>query len=265
MEQLKPWFGRLTMGVGLVGVILAVMGPVFLWRTAPEFSARAVEIADLVVNVNDHANKYVGRVENILENMQLTVSELKQSAERMSQDSHRNREVTPLMQKLDEELVRELGEARQLLESIQSGTNVLNQAVKQFDAISSPMRMFNRSAESSDNSDIAVLSQSLVETSKLIQEVIDFVAKIEQQGITDEQAIQFQEAVTRLREELDQGRAHLKSIQAYLQNTCDNVVAKRDKIPVWTNVLATFFTALFVCFGFTQIQLIGFGRSLLAR
>jgi predicted PurR-regulated permease PerM len=263
MRQVRRWFGRLTIGVGLVGVLSSVLGLVILWRATTVISSRTVEIANLVVDVQDNADQYVGKAENVVENMQQKVRALKESADKVSEDVEGNRSVVPTLEKLDGEIVRELGEARKLLESIQSGMAMLDQAVGLFDSLSSPARMFRRSSPPRENSDLSQLSQSLVASSEQLQQVIDFVAQMEQQGITDQQARELQLAVAQLGSQLEQGRERLSSLRSFLQATRDNVVTMRTEVPFWANAVAIFGTVLFTCFCFTQIQLVGFGRSIL--
>lgn len=262
MGRALQGFGALSFGVGLFGVALTVVGLVGLWRAAAGFTVRAVEVAEAAIAVSDNAESYVGRTAELMNNMQQKVSSLKQTADVVSADSQKNREVVPALQRLDEELVRELGEARSLLQSVQSGTDMLKQAVGLFDSFSSPVRMFRRPAEPRENSDLSELTASLTETSAQIQQVIDFVAKIEEQGISEAQAEEFKLAVGRLEASLKRGQARLEVLQTFLKNTRDNVRSTKQRLPVWTNAGAAFCTALFICFGFTQIQLVAFGRRL---
>ena len=266
MEKLKPWFGRLTILVGLVGLVLTAAGPVFVWRAASVVSVRFVEIADLAVAVQERASQRAEWAEDVLETVQAKLQSLRRSAEHVSGSAprtHDDRDVSPLLNQLDKELVRELRETRMVLESILTATDKLNQAVKHFDALSSPMQFFKKAPQSNEQSDLIALSDSLAETSQLIQQLIDFVAEIEQQGITDQQAEVLKQSVLRLNADLDQGQTELQSIREFLQVTRAKVLAKRESVPVWTKVGAADFTALLICLAFTQIQLIGYGRSFL--
>lgn len=265
MRQVRQWFGRLAIGVGLVGVVSSILGLMILWRATTVISSRTVEVANLVVDVQNNADHYVGKAEHVVENMQQKVRSLKHSADKVSEDVEQNRSVVPTLEKLDSEIVRELGQARKLLESIQSGMAMLNQAVGLFDSLSSPARIFRRSSPPRENSDLIQLSQSLVESSEQLQQVVDFVAQMERQRITDQQAKELQLAVVRLGNQLEQGRARLGSLRSFLQDTRDNVVTMRTEVPFWANAVAIFGTILFICFCFTQIQLVGYGRSVLAR
>lgn len=261
MIQLKRWFGALSIGVGLAGVVLSVFCAVMLWRFESVVSKRAIEFADLALTVKQNADEYIVQAESVLGNVQQKVGALKQYADTVSEDAAQNRKGAPIIQRLDAELIRELREARSILTSIQSGSNSLNEALKQFESLASPMRMFKKPDKTDGESDLAALSRSLTEVSELIQQVINFVTRMEQQGITDEQAQKMKQAVTQLGEVLDRGRLRLTSLQESLQNASTKVLEKREQVPRWANRTAIVCTVFFVCFGFTQIHLIGFGWS----
>jgi hypothetical protein len=247
----------------MLGVILSVFCAIMLWRIAFAISNEAVALADMAIEMKDKADMYVAQVEDTLANMQQKVGDLKHYADTVSRDATRNPEVIPLIERLDEELVRELAEVRNTLKAIQSGSDALNQTVKQFEALSSPIRMFSKRDEPKKDSDLAALSNRLTDVSTLVQQVIDFVTRMEQQGITDEQASRMKQAVTRLEESLDAGYARLASLRDSLHAMNHKLVAKRDRVPLWTNGTALLCTVLLVCFSFTQLHLIGHGWRVL--
>ena len=261
MRQPKQWFGVLSMGVGLTGVVLSIFCVVMLWRFEALISQRASEFGELTISVRENADEYVGQAERVLGQMQKKVGVLRQCAETVSKDTAQNREVAPIIERLDAELIRELREARSILTSIQSGSDGLNEAIQQFELIVSPMRMLGKSGEIDGDSDLRALSRSLTEVSQLIQQVINFVTRMEQQGITDKQAQQMKQAVIRLGEVLEQGRLRLTSFQESLHKASSNLEEKREQIPRWTHMTAIVCTVFFVCFGFTQIHLIENGWS----
>jgi hypothetical protein len=203
-------------------------------------------------------------VSPVVETMQQNVSALKKCAADVSDNPEQSRVVVPLLQKLDEEIVRNLGDVRRLLESIRSGTAMLDNAVRTFDSLSAPVRLFRRPAQPSDNSEIAEFSQSLAEAADMMDQVIEMVQQMELQGVSEEQALALKQLVSRLGEKLEHGHVWLGSCRNFLQVTRDTVVIKRGRVASWTNTAAAFFTVALVCFGFTQIQLMVFAWPLLA-
>lgn len=264
MDYLKRGFGSLTMLVAFCGIILTGSAVVLLWQLAPVVSRQVLEIADLAIEVKDRVDQHIGQAEQVVEALQQNVSSLKKCAADVSDDPEQSRVVVPLLQKLDEEIVRNLGDVRRLLESIRSGTAMLDNAVKTFDSLSAPVRLFRRPAQPSDSSEIADFSQSLAEATDVMDQVIEMVQQMERQGVSEEQALAFKQLVGRLGERLQNGHVWLGSSRSFLQVTRDAVVMKRSQVASWTNTVTTFFTVAFVCFGFTQIQLMVFAWSLLA-
>ncbi len=265
MDYLKRAFGCVTILVAISGITLTGSAVVLLWQLAPIVSRQAIEIADLAIEVKDRVDQHIGQAEKVVVTMQQNVSALKTYADDVSDDPERSRVVMPLLQKLDEEIVRNLGDVRRLLESVRSGTAMLDNAVKTFDSLSAPMRLFRQPAQPRDNSDIAAFSQSLAESADVMDQVIALVQQMEQQGVSDEQALALKQMASRLGETLESGGVWLGSSRSFLQATRDAVVMKRGQVASWTNTAATFATVALVCFGFTQIQLLVFAWSLLAR
>jgi ABC-type transporter Mla subunit MlaD len=265
MDYLKRGFGSLTMLVALSGIIFTGSAVVLLWQLAPVVSRQAVEIADLAIEVKDRVDQHIGQAEQVVQTMRQNVGALKKCADDVLDDPEQSRVVVPLLQKLDEEIVRNLGDVRRLLESIRSGTAMLDNAVQTFDSLSAPVRLFRQRAQPRDNSEIAQFSQSLAEAADVMDQVIEMVQQMEQQGVSEEQALALKQLVSRLGEKLEYGHSWLGSSRDFLQVTRDAVVTKRSLVASWTNTAATFFTVALVCFGFTQIQLMVFAWSLLAR
>ena len=263
MRQIRRWCGRLVVSVGLLGVLLSGFGVVMVWRISRTISQQAVDLTDMALTVHHNADEIVGQADLVLGNMQGRVKVLSQYADTVAANAVASKDAEPLIDRLDVELARELREARNILTSIQSGSERLNDVIKQFEALSSSMRMLTKTGEKEEReSDLAALSRSLGEVSELIQQVIDFVARMEQQGITDEQGRRMKEAVNRLGEVVDRGRLRLTSLHDSLEGVAQEVVAKREQVPRWTTATAVACTLFLICFCFTQVHLIVFGRSL---
>ncbi len=264
MLFIRPLFAGLTILVGIIGIILSVLSAGTVWRSADTMLVQTADVLDAALTVKNNADEYITQIDVVLSNMESRVNTLKGYAETVAGDAALGSDTAPLVNRLDENLIRELGEARKVLTSIQTGSDRLNEVVTQFDSLSSSMRMFRKTDQESDESDLALLSRSLTEVSELIQQVLNFVDRMQKQGITEDQAEQMVQAVVRLHAVLDRESNRLASLQDTLDRFGTSLEAKRRQIPRWTRMAVIAFTIFSICFIFTQIHLIHFGRSFLA-
>jgi len=137
---MKRFYGSLCLGVGVVGVILAVICMVISWRAAAVMAEQAMNTSEVVVAISNEAYQTVDRADTVLDNIQQRVEVLK-SAEAISAGRDGSPDDTQLVRNLDANFLQALDETRNILLSVQSGVNALNQTVGLFDSLSSPMRV----------------------------------------------------------------------------------------------------------------------------
>ena len=264
MQHAKQCFGTLTTIVGVAGVLLSILGIIALWRAATVFTNQAVATADLAIAINTNADRTVHRANDVVGRMQENLIAVSTPQSRPD-GSQPTAAETPLARTLDDRFVRILSETRNLLLSVQSGANVLNQAVGLFDSLSSPARMFGKRSSKKEDSDLADLSRSTEEALVLIQQVIDNVENAKSTGLTKQQALELQQAIDQLASRLEIGRTQLSAVSESLEDARVRIQEKRDRLPFWTNLVAAFLTALLICFAFTQVHLVEYGRTIVAR
>jgi len=265
MRRIQQWFGRVTIGVGLLGVVLALATLVVLWRVQAGFSDRAGEIADFAMDVNDNAKDRIAQADAVLEQMQNRVDFLERTAEQLRIDAEQNRTAVSKLHHLEADVTRGLEDARSLLVSIQSSMQTLSQALVLFESVSSPLRRVQRPAEPDTGADRPQLSRLLLETSEQLATVTEFVSLMEQQTISTALVTKLKQSIAKLERRIREVRAWLDSIQGYLHATGKRVSAARDRLLLWADVAAVTGTLLLVCFIFTQVHLVAYGRSLVLR
>ena len=264
MRRIQRWSGRLTIGVGIFGVVLALATVVLLWRARAGFTARAVEISDFATAVNDNAKDRIARADAVLERMQQNARFLLQTIEQLRVNAEQDEKAVLTLLDLEVDIARGLEDSRSLLVSIQSSLQSLSQAVVLLESVSSPMFRVRRPTDSMA-SDQRQLSRVLLETSEQLATVIEFIEVMDRQKITTALVTELRLSVTRLESRLEEVRAWLDSGQAYLRTTGESVPAARDRLLVWTDATAVTVCLLLVCFTFTQVHLIVYGRSLVLR
>ncbi len=265
MQRIQRWFGGLTIGVGLLGVVLSLATLVMLWRVQAGFSDRAVEIADFAMGVNDNARDRIAQADAVLEQMQHRVDFLERTAEQLRVNAEQNQTAVSALHHLDADISRNLEDARGLLVSIQSSMQTFSQALVLFESVSSPLLRVRRPAEPNAGEDPPQLSRLLLEISEHLATVTEFVSLMEQQTISTAMVTELKQSIASLEGRLQEARAWLDSIHGYLLATGKRVPLARDRLLLWINAAALTGTILLICFIFTQVHLVVYGRSLLRR
>lgn len=258
--------GVLATVVGTVGVVLSLFIGVqirqsteTLNREIPQSLGHAVEIAQSVRQQGEATSK-------ILQTTRERVVYLGGTIEQLSQKLGRRDKETSVVLAIDEDIDRQLDNAKQFVHSMQNSMRNLGSTLLLFDSVSifgsqSLDRIRGKAVEQEDNP-LRHVAVGLRETADLLDQVTHAIVKLQSgQSISPQQLINIQTTLERVDRELVKIKTEVNNFSEEVAVTEFKFKKLQQDTPALVQYVSNLITLFLVCFGSSQLMLAFFGLN----
>ncbi len=255
--------------VGLLGIALSVFVMIQTRQTARRIEREIPQSLEHVRQIAQSVREQGETTEKVLETTRDRVGYLGETIGSLSERLNRRDTKNSLLLAIDEDIDKQLDNAKQFVLSMQNSMRNLGSTLMLFDSMSlfGPQRFadISEGARRSENP-LRAVAFGLTQTADLLDQVTNAISKLQSgESITPYQLGTIQQTLGQVDAELVKIKTEVERFSKEVGQTEDKITKVKDDSPRWIRSLANVIMLFMFCFGCSQLMVCGFGIHLIWR